>query len=99
MILTLPQKTFTHTYILGGGNKKSEKRKQRSKKEKEGRKKGRKKGKKEGRKEALGRQILQAQLFQKTLEDGSIWETRSGGEWATPSHCTPSVSCIPSLHH
>ena len=83
MLLTLPQKTL-HTHTYGGGSIKiSEKgSKEERKKKKEGKKEGRKE-KKEGRKEALGRQILQAQLFQKTSQDGSIWETRSGGQWAS----------------
>ena len=83
MILTLPQKTFTHTFKLGVGNKKSKKgTNEEKKKRKEGKREGRKE-KKEGRKEALGRQILQAQLFQEALQDGSIWEIRSGGQWAS----------------
>ena len=49
MILTLPQKTFTHTYILGVGNKKSEKgSKEEKKKRKEGKREGRKEKRKEG---------------------------------------------------
>ena len=51
MILTLPQKTFTHTYILGVGNKKSKKGStEEKKKRKERKREGRKEKRKEGRK-------------------------------------------------